>query len=260
MIEVYGARYFKFDFLVWTDCVGLEPVDIYGYRDSFVAMIDRLQRDHPEVTYGIDETNDYRLFPYESVARGPSWFQNGTPEASQLLHNLWNLAPFVPGFSLGQHALGNSEELAARGVDSLMAVALGSHITFWSEIDTQLTAVQRAQVRRWTDFYKQNRDTLTSVTYPLLEDPLRGRWTALQPWNPDAGRGWLLAYRQDAPNATQRIPLRGIRAGNYTLTLVDPATGSESGLGTFDAATLRSGVDITVGGPFGYAIVRIARA
>ena len=71
-------------------------------------MLDRLQRDHPDVTFQIDETNDYRLFPFESVARGPSWFQNGSPEPDQLLHNLWNLSPYVPAFSLGQHFLGGS--------------------------------------------------------------------------------------------------------------------------------------------------------
>src|SRR5206468_10422514 len=134
-VDVYGARYFKFDFLVWADCLGVEPVDMYGYHDSFLAMLDRLQAAHPEVTFSIDETNDYRLFPFESVARGPSWFQNGTPDSPQLLHNIWNLAPYVPGFSLGQHALGNGKELAAHGIDYLMAVALGSHITFWTDID-----------------------------------------------------------------------------------------------------------------------------
>ena len=77
-IEQWGVEYFKFDFLVWLDCAG--NGDIYSYKDAFVAMLDRLRRDHPEVTFQIDETNDYRLFPFESVARGPSWFQNGSPE------------------------------------------------------------------------------------------------------------------------------------------------------------------------------------
>ena len=76
----YGARYFKFDFLVWLDCVGVAPVDMYAYREAFVAMLDRLIADHPDVTFQIDETNDYRLFPFESIARGPSWFQNGIAE------------------------------------------------------------------------------------------------------------------------------------------------------------------------------------
>src|SRR5918996_3623198 len=113
-------------------------------------MLDRLQSAHPEVTYSIDETNDYRMFPFESVARGPSWFQNGSPESSQLLHNIWNLAPYVPGFSLGQHALGNSKEITEHGIDYLMAVALGSHITFWTDIEKSLTAAQRAEVKKWT--------------------------------------------------------------------------------------------------------------
>ena len=42
----------------------------------------------------------------ESVSRGPSWFQNGTPSTDHLLHNIWNLSPWVPAYSLGQHFLG----------------------------------------------------------------------------------------------------------------------------------------------------------
>ncbi len=70
-------------------------------HDAFVAMIDRLRADHPGVTFQIDETNDYRLFPFESVSRGPTWFQNGGPSVTQLLHNLWNLSPYVPTFAIG---------------------------------------------------------------------------------------------------------------------------------------------------------------
>jgi hypothetical protein len=257
-IDVYGARYFKFDFLVWSDCVGLEPVDAYMYRDSFVAMMDRLQKDHPDVTFQIDETNDYRLFPFESVARGPSWFQNGSPESQQLLHNLWNLAPYVPGFSLGQAALGDRTDRNARGIDYLMAVALGSHMTFWNDIDTGFSSGERAQIKRWTDFYKANGDTLATFTYPLLGDPLQDEWAALQPWNPESGAGWLLAYRQGADNATQSIALRGVRgSGSFSLTLVDPATGASTPLGTVAASTLRSGLPVTIPGEYGYAVIRI---
>lgn len=260
-IETYGARYFKFDFLVWIDCAGADPADMYAYHDSFVAMVDRLQAAHPEVTFQVDETNDYRMFPFESVARGPSWFQNGSPESHRLLHNLWNLAPYVPGFSIGQGALGNGTDRAARGVDYLMAVALGSHITFWTEIDAKLTPGERAQVKRWTDFYKANRGSLATFTYPLVADPIDQGWTALQPWDPEAGRGFLLAYRQNAGNPTQRIALRGIPAGQgFTLTALDPATGASTLLpGTYTSASLRTGIDVTIPQTYGYAIIRIDR-
>src|SRR5688500_20153678 len=79
--------------MAWLDCAG--QGDIYDFREALLAMLDRLQAKYPDVTFQIDETNDYRLFPYESVARGPSWFQNGSPEYDVLLHNLWNLSPYV---------------------------------------------------------------------------------------------------------------------------------------------------------------------
>ena len=62
-----ASRYFKFDFLVWLDCGPGGARDLYEFHDAFVAMLDRLRADHPDVTFQIDETNDYRLFPFESV-------------------------------------------------------------------------------------------------------------------------------------------------------------------------------------------------
>jgi hypothetical protein len=256
-ITVYGASYFKFDFLVWLDCLGVEPADLYDYRDAFVAMLDRLIADFPTVTFQIDETNDYRMFPFESLMRGPTWFQNGTPRSSQLLHNVWNLAPYVPPFAIGQHALGNGAEIDELGVDRIMAVALPSHITFWTEIDTALTPEERAQVARWTAFYATYRSELATFTYPLLADPLEGRWTALQPWNPSRG-GFLLVYRQGAADARRTISLRGLTGNRtYTLTRLDPATGASAPLGRFTSLELRRGLPVTIAEPNGYAIIRI---
>ena len=64
-ITEWGVTYFKFDFLAWLDCAG--QGDFYAFRDAFVAMLDRLRADHPAVTLQIDETNDYRLFPFAST-------------------------------------------------------------------------------------------------------------------------------------------------------------------------------------------------
>ena len=266
-IEVYGATYFKFDFLVWMDCLGVPHTDAYDYHDDFVAMLDRLRERFPDVTFQIDETNDYRMFPFESVVRGPSWFQNGKPRSEQLLHNIWNLAPWVPGHSLGQHAASNNGDRAAKGVDSVMAVALGSHITFWNEIDEDFTSDEITQIRKWTDFYKAHRDTLTMMAYPLLEDPLDEGFTALQPWDPYGQHGWLLVYRQDDERDTISVPMRAVAYGDeiipnptFTVTRHDPADGSATPLGTFTDDALRAGLSVTIDEPHGYALLRIARA
>jgi alpha-galactosidase len=254
-VEEYGATYFKFDFLVWLDCLDAEPADLYRYREAFLALLDRLQAAHPEVTFQIDETNDYRLFPFESVYRGPSWFQNGTPASSQLLHNLWNLAPYVPGFSLGQHVLSNDEERAARSTDYLMAVALGSHVTFWDDL-TELTPAQVATARSWVDLYKRYRDRLATFTFPLLDDPLPGdNWTALQPWDDEAGRGMVLVYRQDSPVAKRRVPLRGVdRTVLYRVR--DVRTGRS--LGAFSGHELRTaGLPVALPARFSAAVLSV---
>jgi hypothetical protein len=236
-IDSWGVTYFKFDFLVWLDCAG--QGDLYDYREAFMAMLDRLERDHPDVTFQIDETNDYRLFPFESVVRGPSWFQNGSPGPEQLLHNIWNLSPYVPAFSLGQHALGG-KAYEQYPVDELMAVALLSHVTFFSDLRTLPDSVID-QARPWLDFYKSNRGLLGGVVYPLLGDPLEKGWTALQSWDPEKGQGALLAFRQDSDEESRTIALRDVPPGR-TFHLFRAPGGEPAG--TVTSEQLSQGIQV----------------
>jgi hypothetical protein len=237
-VERWGVRYFKFDFLAWLDCVG--QGDLYAQHDAFVAMLDRLEASFPSVTFQIDETNDYRLFPFESVSRGPSWFQNGAPAPSRLLHNLWNLSPFVPASSIGQHFLGD-RSYETWPVDTLMTVALLSHLTFFSDVRSLPPAVLDAAAP-WLAFYRRYRTTLTNgVVYPLLTDPLANGWTALQSWDPSTARGALVVFRQDAATDSVRVALRNIPAGRRFSILTGP-TGKFLRKAT--SAQLQSGIDV----------------
>jgi hypothetical protein len=240
-IDNWGVRYFKFDFLAWIDCAGAQPVTLYEHRESFLRMLDRLIAQYPHVTFQIDETNDYRMFPFESVSRGPSWYANGNPKANELLHNLWLLAPYVPGYTIGQATLGGHR--GKLSTDYLMAIALGSHMTFFTDL-TKLPEDQITTAAAWADIYHQHRDRFASFTYPLLDDPISGKtWTALQPWDADDQTGALMVYRQDNDDATRTVALRGIRGdGSYRLT--DVTTGET--FGQFTAEQLRSGIEISL--------------
>lgn len=241
-IENWGVVYWKFDFLLWLDCAGPNGVtDLYDFHDAFVAMIDRLRADYPGVTFAIDETNDYRLFPFESISRGPTWFQNGGPSPDRMLHNLWNLSPYVPAFALGQEALAN-RDFAHYPVDTLMAAALLSHITFFQDIRRLPDAVID-EIRPWTDFYKRNRDLLDGVVYPLLDDPLKRGWTALQAWDPQRGEGALLAFRQGSAEAGRTIGLRNVPP-DRTFALYEGV--DEALVETVTSAELRRGVRIEI--------------
>jgi len=238
-IEDWQVRYFKFDFIVWLDCAG--DGDLYEQHDRFLALIDRLRTDYPDVVFQIDETNDYRLFPFESSLRGPSWFQNGSPTPDRLLHNLWNLAPWIPAYSLGQDVLGG-DKLKTHPVPTLMATALASHITFFSDLRRVPEAVLD-QARPWLNFYKAHRRYFAQMAYPLLADPLEKDWTALQTWDPERGRGALLAFRQESEQSSKRIALRNVPDGGYEL--IEAPTGALAGTAT--AAQLREGLEITLG-------------
>lgn len=236
-ITEWGVSYFKFDFLAWLDCLG--QGDLYALHDAFVAMLDRLRADHPHVTFQIDETNDYRLFPYESVLRGPSWFQNGSPDVPRLLHNLWNLSPYVPAATLGQHVLG-AKGWEDHPVGTLMAAALPSHITVFSDLREIPDEVLDAAAP-WTAWYRAHHRLLDGVTLPLLEDPLARRWTALQSWDPDAGRGALLAFRQDDARDAVRVALQGVPP-NRTFDV--RAIPSEQHVATVTSAQLSAGLEV----------------
>jgi hypothetical protein len=238
----WGVTYFKFDFLMWLDCAGQGSMQ--DYQDAFVAMLDRLRASFPKVTFEIDETNDYRLFPFASVSRGPSWFQNGTPTPDRLLHNLWDLAPYIPTESLGQHFLGG-RQYEKYPVDTLMAAALLSAPTFFSDLRALPEPVVK-QAARWTRFYAQHREQLTEgVTYPLLADPLGKGWTALQTWDPERARGALLAFRQSASATSVRVALRAVPAGRV-FDLVEAPTGAV--VGRVSSAQLQRGLVVNLAG------------
>ena len=237
-VENWEVVYFKFDFLMWADCAG--QGDLYDYREAFIGMLDRLQASYPHVTFQVDETNDYRLFPYESVSRGPSWFQNGSPSPDRLLHNLWNLSPYVPASSLGQHALGG-RAYEQYPVPTLMAVSLLSHITYFSDLRSFPPAVID-QAAPWMEFYKSHRGFFTDgVVYPLLGDPLEKEWTALQTWDADTARGAVLAFRQDADAPSATVALKKVPLGK-TFDLIEAPTGTV--VASVTSAQLRDGLTI----------------
>ncbi|HZQ28699.1 MAG TPA: alpha-galactosidase [Acidimicrobiales bacterium] len=252
-IDNWGVSYFKFDFLVWLDCAG--QGDMYDFHDRFVAMLDKLEADYPKVTFEIDETNDYRLFPFESVSRGPSWFQNGAVSVAQLLHNIWDLSPWVPASTLGQHFLGNLRQFDSASVETAMAAALLSHPTFFTDArDLPEWVVQGAS--EWLAFRRAHLAELTGVVFPLLDDPLHGGWTALQSWDASVpgGRGAMLAFRQGAATDTATVALRGVPA-DRTYDLV--AAPSSEVVGTVTSAQLASGLDVTIPAPQGALVLLV---
>jgi hypothetical protein len=249
-IEHWGVRFFKFDFLVWTDCPGQN--DLWTLHDRFVAMLDALRAEHPDVVFQIDETNDYRMFPFESVSRGPTWFQNGSPGPDLVLHNLWDLSPWIPAFELGHKAL-VGDSFRKWPVDTVMAAALPSEIIFASDLRSIPPEVLDAAAP-WVAFAHAHRSELDGVVFPLLDDPIKEGWTALQTWDPDRARGVLLAFRQDAASPTQTIALHDVPPGR-TFTL-RAAPGGEV-VGTATSAQLSAGLPVTIDQPRGERVLLI---
>jgi hypothetical protein len=267
IVNVWGVHYFKFDFQTWVDC---PPHDYNDYEQAFVGWVDGLEAEHPDVTFEFDETNDQRMWAFESAARGPSWFdnghdhtdQNGNPvlPPAQILHDVWSAAPWIPSSTIGAGLYDDDVLSKGYSVDYLMPIAALTHITFWTDL-TKLTDAQRSETAWWLAWYHQNASTLAGAVYNLTStsdaaDPRDDvQAAAFQTWDAAGDGGFLFAFRQsgDAPI----VSLHGLAAG-HTYTLTDVRTGAV--LGTFTSAQLSGGVAVPLPSAHTAAVYRIAPA
>jgi hypothetical protein len=248
IVKDWGVTYFKFDFQAWVDC---PPHDYNDYEDAFVGWVDSLLATYPEVTFTFDETNDQRMYAFESAARGPSWFDNAhshtlpggarVSAASQILHDVWSASPWIPPSTLGVGLYDGTLETGLTP-DYLMPMATLTHMTFWKDL-TKLTPSQFADTQWWLAWYHAHAAELGGSVYRLTgddADPWDDQQPAIfQPWDRDTDSGFLYAFRQ---TGAQPVPaLRGLVPGHsYTLTNI--RTGAV--LGTFSAESLRWGVSL----------------
>ena len=256
LVATYGVREFKFDFTTWVDC---PPHDYLDYEDAFVSLVRTFEARHPDVTFELDETNDQRLWPFESAALGPSWFDNGHLHGStaqaKLLHDLWTAAPWLPTSSI---AFGTYDGTlgAPYTVDYLMPMTLLSHVTFWTDL-TKLSTADARETARWIAWYRAHRADLGGLVYEdTATDPIDGRsWAAFQPWRD--GHGELFAFRQAGGRASERIALHGT-APNATYTVTDALTGAPAG--SYSGAQLAAGLEVTLPQPYSAAVLEIRPA
>jgi len=246
LVHDYGVTEFKFDFMAWVDCGDHDYAD---YEDAFVAMVRRMQAQHPTVTFELDETNDQRAWPFESAALGPSWFDNahthGSTPVAKLLHDVWSAAPWVPTPSIGLGVYDGTLTGAyagTAGVDFLFPLALLTHITFWTDL-TKLTPEQQAETAWWISWYDAHRDQLGPAVYELTgADPLDGQsWAAWQPWNGTSG--YVFAFRQSGGPGTQRLSLHGLDP-QQVYFVTDVRSGQR--LGAFHGRDLTGGLDVAL--------------
>ena len=246
IVNDWGVHYFKFDFMSWLDC---PPHDYNDYEDAFVAWVDRIERAHPDVTFEFDETNDQRMWPFESAARGPSWFDNThghtlpseqpVKRGAQLLHDIWSAAPWIPPSTIGA---GLYDGTLAEGLtpDYLVPIAALTHMTFWTDL-SKLPASVQSDTAWWLQWYHANVASLSSGMYELSQaDP----WDDVAPAAFETSDArFVFAFKQSGPAPV--VALHGLSSGRYTLT--DVRTGEA--LGPFTASQLESGLTLLAGSP-----------
>jgi hypothetical protein len=240
-ISAWGVTEFKFDFLTWLDC---PPHDYMDYEDAFVAWVHALQRSHPGVVFEIDETNDQRTWPFESLTLGTSWFDNDhtTTPVQKQLHDVWSAAPWMPPSTLGV-GLYDGTLKPPYTASFLMPLALLTHVTFWTDLTTISDAGQ-AETAWWLAWYAQHRAELSGVVFNLTpgSDPLDGRaWAAFQPWQD--GHGYVFVFHQADAAPAITLPLHGLDP-ETTYALTDVRTGAS--LGSASGASLLGGLPVVL--------------
>ena len=251
-ITAWGVTEFKFDFLTWVDC---PPHDYMDYEDAFVAWVRALQQRHPGVVFEIDETNDQRTWPFESLTLGTSWFDNdhtSTPVQKQL-HDVWSAAPWIPPSTLGT-GLYDGTLTPPYTPSFLMPLAMLTHVTFWTDL-TRLSAAEQTETAWWLAWYAQHRGDMSGVVFNLTpeSDPLDGQaWAVLQPWHD--GHGEVFAFRQGGAAAAITVGLHGVDADTvYALT--DVRSGTQLGITT--GAQLAAGFTVTLPTPWSAQVIAV---
>ncbi|HWA67981.1 MAG TPA: alpha-galactosidase [Mycobacteriales bacterium] len=257
LVKDYDVREFKFDYMAWLDCGTHDYAD---YEDAFVGLVRRMEAAHPDVTFELDETNDQRAWPFESASLGPSWFDNNhnhdVNSVSELLHDLWEVAPWMPTSTIGIGTYDSGSLDAGLSANYLMPIALLSHPTFWTDF-TKLTPVQRRQTRWWLTWFERHRSGIGPMFYELTRtDPLAGKdWLVLQPWR--AGSGYVFAFRQNTMQASVRVQLQGVSPAT-TYDVTDVRTGKLLAHAT--GAQLRTGLTVTASAAYSARVLRVAPA
>jgi hypothetical protein len=173
---------------------------------------------------------------------------------SELLHDLWEVAPWMPTQTLGLGSYDSDSIDAGLSPNYLMPLALLSHTTFWTDF-TKLDAAQRRQTAWWIRWYRAHRDGVGPMVYELTgSDPLSGKdWLVLQPWHGTSG--YVFAFRQATTAAMVRVELQGVNpVTSYLLTdvrtgqVVEQATGAE----------LRRGVSIRSPEKFSARVLQVS--
>jgi hypothetical protein len=253
LIDVVGVTELKFDFQTWLDCGTHDYLD---YEDGFLSLVRSFQAKHPKVTIELDETNDQRAWPFESVAIGPSWFDNGhlhgSTKQAKLLHDLWTASPWIPTSTIGFGFLDGT--LGGPYTPGYLApMGLLSHLTFWTD-QNAIPVKDRPEITWWLKWFTQHRADLAGASYELTAaDPLDGKTPmVLQPWTGDHGE--LFAFWQSSAKPLTVRP-GGLKPA-VTYRLTDVRTGKV--VTTAKGAVLSRGVTLKPRGAYTAQVLTIA--
>ena len=233
-----ASSYFKFDFLAWLDCVG-PAVDMYDYREAFVAMLDRLIADHPASRSRSTRPTTTGCSRSSRSRAGPSWFQNGSPDADRAAAQPLEPEPVRAGVLARASTCSAAARATRYPVDDLMAVALAvAHDVLQRPAPRSRRAVVDAAAP-WTGL-QAHRAALPGVTYPLLEDPLGRRLDRAAALGPGGGPRRCSSSGR-TPDTTRSVALRNVPPGKTFALYSAP---DDAPLGTRTSAELSAGITV----------------
>ena len=206
-----GFERFKMDTF---QCDGFDTLegDLYDHYEALRRLMHELTVERPGLTFTQDSTrtnrpiydyymdygiifleNRYQRLPLEANGRYLPW---------KTLRNLWQVAPYIPPQKLNME-LSNDEE--GYSPEYALATVMFANPLFWESL-AAISPKAKSALKPLIARYKEHRTAIyAGHIFPLGEIPDGMAWTGFQSHDPKTNCGYLIAYREDNPEASYRF-------------------------------------------------------
>lgn len=206
-----GFERFKMDTF---QCDGFDTLegDLYDHYEALRRLMHELVVERPGLTFTQDSTRtnrpiydyymDYGIIFLENRYQNRPIDRNGRYLPWKTLRNLWQVSPYIPPQKLNME-LSNDEE--GYTPEYLLATVMFANPLFWESL-AAISEESRERLKPLIAMYKQHRAAIyAGHIFPLGEMPDGTTWTGFQSHDPKTGSGYLIAYREDSPEESDRF-------------------------------------------------------
>jgi len=203
-----GFHRFKIDTY---QCDGYDTLygDLYDHYEALRRLMHELITERPGLTFTQDSTRTnrpiYDFYMDYGIIFLENRYENRDPQANgryhpwKTLRDLWQISPYIPPQKINMELINDQ---AGYSPEYLLATVMMANPLLWESL-ARVTPESKKRMRTAIDLYKQHQAAICSgCIFPIGEMPDGASWTGFQSYDPRTGTGYLIAYREDNPNAS----------------------------------------------------------